>query len=204
MIDHCVGCGADVSDLGGQVCSKCLMQKEIEGSCEKMVKNTIKSAKDKRKVYRRMLKKISEWFKWPSVEKRKYETVLKSFREENDNLRIKFYDATMENATLKDHIERLLEFTELSPERAKEWIEKGKDQPLHWIPVTERLPEFDYYEVLVQTKLIPEGILGSPRMAELQDGIWYCDSYVTPMEEILGIKVVAWFDIKQIKEYKLP
>ena len=195
MVDRCVVCGADVSDLGGHVCLKCLMQSEAEEA----VKKTIKSAKDKRKARKRMLKKISEWFKWPSVEKRKYETVLKSFRKENDDLRIKFYDATMENSTLKDHIERLLEFTELTPEQEKEWC-NGKSQSMYWIPVTERLPEKGKYDwVLVKTKFNPEGFSGVPHVAELRHGDWYCDCCEGPMEAILGLKVVAWFDMEQIK-----
>ena len=41
---------------------------------------------------------------------------------------------------------------------------------------------------------------GVPHVAELINGVWYCDCCDGPMEETLGVKVVAWFDMQTIKE----
>ena len=70
-----------------------------------------------------------------------------------------------------------------------------------WISVAERLPEKPMYDwVLVKTELIPEGGSGVPHVAELRNGVWYCDCCDGPMEETLGVKVVAWFDMQTVKE----
>ena len=74
-------------------------------------------------------------------------------------------------------------------------------EELFWVPVTERLPESNKYDwVLVKTQLIPEGYFGSPHVAELRCGVWYCDCCEGPMEETLSLKVVAWFDMELIKD----
>lgn len=68
---------------------------------------------------------------------------------------------------------------------------------LTWVPITERKPERpDYDWVLVKTVFVPEGGEGVPHVAELRNGVWYCDCCEGPMEETLGIKVVAWFDMQ--------
>ena len=41
---------------------------------------------------------------------------------------------------------------------------------------------------------------GVPHVAELRNGVWYCDCCDGPMEETLGVKVVAWFDMQTVKE----
>ena len=70
-----------------------------------------------------------------------------------------------------------------------------------WISVTERLPEKPPYDwVLVKTEFIPESGLGVPHVAYLRNGVWYCDCCCGPMEETLGVKVIAWFDMQTIKE----
>ena len=71
---------------------------------------------------------------------------------------------------------------------------------LMWVPVEQCLPTRpDYDWVLVKTQFVPEGGLGVPHVAELRNGVWYCDCCDGPMEEILGIKVIAWFDMQLIK-----
>ena len=70
-----------------------------------------------------------------------------------------------------------------------------------WISVDERLPEKPPYDwVLVKTEFIPESGSGVPHVAELRNGVWYCDCCDGPMEETLGVKVVAWFDMQTIKK----
>ena len=199
MIDHCYLCGADVSDLGMQICKNCLLQMEAEKPVRREVNKKNKSAKDKRKEHRRMLKNIVELFKWPLTEKRNYTEVIGKIREKNNKLQWNNIILQSENRRLNDHVERLLEFTELTPEQEKEWCE-GKSQSPYWIPVTERLPEKGKYDwVLVKTIVYPEGFSSVPHVAELRGGVWYCDCCDGPMEVVLGVKVVAWFDMEQIK-----
>lgn len=81
--------------------------------------------------------------------------------------------------------------------------EKEDDTKLSfcWVPVTERLPLKPAYDwVLVKTELLPEGFQGVPHVAELRNGVWYCDCCEGPMEETLALKVVAWFDMELIKD----
>lgn len=73
-----------------------------------------------------------------------------------------------------------------------------------WIPVSEKLPigpEYDW--VLVKTVFVPEGNLGVPHIAELRNGVWYCDCCEGPMEETLSVKVIAWFDMSFLRTQKL-
>lgn len=68
-----------------------------------------------------------------------------------------------------------------------------------WIPVSERLPEGPEYDwVLVKCTFVPEGGQTVPHIAELRDGIWYCDCCEGPMEEILSIKITHWFPTENI------
>lgn len=75
-----------------------------------------------------------------------------------------------------------------------------KSSPIHWIPVTERLPQKpDYDWVLVKTKF-NEGGYGVPHIAELRNGVWYCTECDGPMEETLAVTVVAWADMQLISD----
>lgn len=72
-----------------------------------------------------------------------------------------------------------------------------------WVPVSERLPvkEDGYDWVLVKTRFIykgnkPDADFGVPHVAELRNGVWYSGPHNAPMEEALGLRVVAWFDIE--------
>jgi hypothetical protein len=76
-----------------------------------------------------------------------------------------------------------------------------------WVSVTERLPlapEYDW--VLVKTVFDSgdsfKGSFGVPHVAELRNGVWYCDTCDEPMEEWLHIKVVAWFDMQLLNNYE--
>jgi len=63
-----------------------------------------------------------------------------------------------------------------------------------WVSVDERLPKWPRYDWVLTRCQFPNKRETVPHMAELRKGVWYCDSCDTPMEETLGIKVVAWFD----------
>lgn len=71
-----------------------------------------------------------------------------------------------------------------------------------WVPANERLPLApDYDWVLVKTKF-NEGGFGVPHVAELRNGVWYCNACEGPMEETLSLKVVEWFDMELLNNYK--
>ena len=56
-------------------------------------------------------------------------------------------------------------------------------------------PEYDW--VLVKTDLFDDESV--PHVAELRMGVWWArDIDLGPMEEVLGNKVIAWFDMQSI------
>ena len=76
-----------------------------------------------------------------------------------------------------------------------------KDNRTRWIPISEGLPQKpDYDWVLVKTEFNPEGWCGVPIVAELRNGVWYCEHCDGPMEETLSLKVIAWFPMESIKD----
>lgn len=71
-------------------------------------------------------------------------------------------------------------------------------QQMQWIPVDEKLPERPLYDwVLVATKLVPENWYGVPHIAELRNGVWYSNSYNTPLESTCDIVVTHWMPLPE-------
>ena len=83
---------------------------------------------------------------------------------------------------------------------AIEWLQEHLKN-FYWVPVSERLPKAPEQDwVLVKTHTVPDGNPGMPHMAELRNGVWYCDCCDGPMEETLAILVDAWFDTELLKD----
>lgn len=105
----------------------------------------------------------------------------------------------------EDDVERLLLLETMEkrkvPKKSGRHPWKPSDNSICWIPVEDGLPlkpEHDW--VLVKVRLIPEGFYGVPHVAELRDGVWYCDCCDGPMEECLGLKVTHWADMTLIRD----
>lgn len=105
----------------------------------------------------------------------------------------------------EEDVERLLLMETIEnrklPKKSGRYPWKPSSKSICWNSVEAGLPlkpEHDW--VLVKTRLIPEGFYGVPHVAELRDGVWYCDCCDGPMEEGLGLKVTHWADMTMIPD----
>lgn len=74
------------------------------------------------------------------------------------------------------------------------------ESTLYWIPVSEDLPKGPMQDWVLVKIMFEDGSLGVPKIAELREGVWYCDLFEGPMEQVLNVKVIAWFDMQAISD----
>ena len=72
------------------------------------------------------------------------------------------------------------------------------DDTPHWNIISEvGLPTQEFDWVLVKTDFLDGEAV--PYIAELRNGVWWAHGISDgPLEEVLGVKVIAWFDMQSI------
>lgn len=71
---------------------------------------------------------------------------------------------------------------------------------LNWISIEEKIPQRPEYD-WVLVKIMYDNHEGVPKVAEYLNGKWHCD-LCDNIEKDLNVKVVAWFDMGNIKNFK--